>query len=108
MMGKREPPELRRQHGLEKQVAVELPGLIKLDQDEQDELIVVRQPAEFNTQQAIWLIWPAIDHKEGESVEKVTLLIIDALVGEENLVITCKNKELLNQAKESPSARLRR
>ena len=66
-----------------------------------DNLFVVNQPAEFETQEAIWLIWPATDHKEGESVEKVTLSIIDALVLEENIVITCKNKELLNQAKET-------
>ena len=68
-----------------------------------DNLFVVNQPAEFETQEAIWLIWPATDHKEGESVEKVTLSIIDALVDEENIVITCKNKELLNQAKRNSS-----
>ena len=68
---------------------------------EKDNLFVVNQPAEFETQEAIWLIWPATDHKEGESVEKVTLSIIDALVDEENIVITCKTKELLNQAKET-------
>ena len=66
-----------------------------------NDLVVINQPAEFEAQEAIWLIWPATDHKEGESVEKVTLSIIDALVDEESIVITCKNKELLNQAKET-------
>ena len=67
----------------------------------QDDLIVVRQPAEFETQQAIWLIWPSTDHKEGESVEKVTLSIIEAIIPDEEVVITCKNKELHEQAKET-------
>lgn len=68
---------------------------------EKDGLYVVNQPAEFDTQEAIWLIWPSTDHKEGESVEKVTLSIIEAISGTENIVITCKNKELLNQANET-------
>jgi len=60
---------------------------------------VVNQPAEFESQDAIWLIWPSIDYKEGESVEQVTLEIIEALIGDMDLVITCKNKELLAHAK---------
>ena len=34
-------------------------------------LVVISQPAEFETQEAIWLIWPATNHKESESVEKL-------------------------------------
>jgi len=68
---------------------------------EKEGLYIVVQPAEFETQDAIWLIWPSTDHKEGESVEKVTLSIIEAIIGEENVVVTCKNKELLNQANET-------
>ncbi len=64
-------------------------------------LVVINQPAEFEAQEAIWLIWPGTDHKEGESVEKVTLSIIDAIADEEKVVITCKNKKLLNRAKET-------
>ncbi len=69
-------------------------------QKEKDNLLVVNQPGEFETQDAIWLIWPSTDYREGESVEKVTLSIIEALAGEENIVVTCKNKELLNHANE--------
>ena len=66
-----------------------------------DEIQVVRQPAEFEPQEAIWLIWPSTDYKEGESVENVTLSIIEAIVGTEKVVVSCKNKELLNHAKET-------
>ncbi|PKG43888.1 agmatine deiminase family protein [Psychroflexus sp. MES1-P1E] len=66
-----------------------------------DNLIVVNQPAEFEAQEAIWLIWPSTNHKEGESVEKVTLSIIEALIDDINIVVTCKDKELLKQAKQT-------
>ncbi len=65
-----------------------------------DTFYVLNQPAEFDTQEAIWLIWPSTDHKEGESVEKVTLSIIEALIGDIDIVVTCKDKELLNHANE--------
>lgn len=60
--------------------------------------MVVNQPAEFDIQDAVWLIWPSTNHKEGESVEKVILSIIEAINREENIVITCKDKELCNKA----------
>ena len=66
-----------------------------------DNLIVVNQPAEFEAQEAIWLIWPSTNHKEEESVEDVTLSIIEALIDDINIVVTCKDKELLNQAKQT-------
>lgn len=66
-----------------------------------NDIVVINQPAEFDTQEAIWLIWPATNHKESESVENVTLSIIDALISDIDVVVTCKNKELLNQAKET-------
>ncbi|MFT6866899.1 MAG: agmatine deiminase, partial [Cyclobacteriaceae bacterium] len=56
-------------------------------------LVVINQPAEFETQEAIWLIWPSTNHKESESVENVTLSIIEALIGDIDIVVTCKNKE---------------
>ena len=68
---------------------------------EKDDLLVVNQRAEFEAQEAIWLIWPSTDHKEGESVENVTLAIIEALIDDIVIVVTCKNKDLLNEAKES-------
>ncbi|MCM4152565.1 agmatine deiminase family protein [Arenibacter sp. N53] len=66
-----------------------------------DPLFVVNQPAEFESQEAIWLIWPSTDHKEGESVEQVTLAIIEALMGNLEIVITCKDRELLAHAQET-------
>lgn len=68
---------------------------------QKNDLVVVNQPAEFDAQEAIWLIWPATNHKESESVEEVILSIIDALIGDIDVVVTCKNKELLNEAKET-------
>ncbi|MEQ9580752.1 MAG: agmatine deiminase family protein, partial [Arenibacter sp.] len=62
---------------------------------------MVNQPAEFESQEAIWLIWPSTDHKEGESVEQVTLAIVEALIGNIDMVITCKDKELLARAKDT-------
>lgn len=66
-----------------------------------NDLVVVNQPAEFDAQEAIWLIWPATNHKESESVEKVTLSIIEALIDDIDIVVTCKNKVLLKQASET-------
>jgi agmatine deiminase len=66
-----------------------------------NDLVVVNQPAEFDTQEAIWLIWPATNHKVSESVENVTLSIIEALINDIDVVVTCKNKVLLEQAKET-------
>lgn len=64
-------------------------------------VIIVNQPAEFEGQEAIWLIWPSTNYKEGESVEKVMFEIIEALNEEEKIVVTCKDKELLNHAEEA-------
>ena len=66
-----------------------------------DNLLVINQPAEFETQEAIWLIWPETNHKESESVEEVTLSIVEALVDDIDIVVTCKNRELLNKASET-------
>ncbi|TXD53158.1 MULTISPECIES: agmatine/peptidylarginine deiminase [unclassified Polaribacter] len=65
------------------------------------DLVVINQPAEFEAQEAIWLIWPSTNHKESESVENVTLSIIEALINDTDIVVTCKNKELLNKASET-------
>ncbi|WP_299531246.1 agmatine/peptidylarginine deiminase [Ulvibacterium sp.] len=62
-------------------------------------LKVTRQMGEFETIDALWLIWPTTDHKEGESVEKVTLAIIDALISDLNLVISCSDDQILEKAK---------
>jgi len=66
-----------------------------------NELNVKRQAAEFETQEAIWLIWPSTDYKEGESVEEITLKIIDAISEDENVVVTCKDKEIVAYVNET-------
>lgn len=55
-------------------------------QKKNTDLVVTRQPAEFESQEAIWLIWPATNHKESESVEDVTLGIIEALIEDIDIV----------------------
>ena len=65
----------------------------------QDTLSVIRQPAELETLDAIWLIWPTTE--TGESVEKVTISNIEALIGEMKVVWTCGIGELIIQAKEA-------
>lgn len=62
-------------------------------------LKVTRQMGEFETIDALWLIWPTTDHKEGESVEKVTLAIIDALINDLKIVISCSDDGVLKEAK---------
>jgi agmatine deiminase len=62
-------------------------------------LRVTRQMGEFEKIDALWLIWPTTDHKEGESVEKVTLSIIDALISDLKIVISCADDTVLEEAK---------
>lgn len=69
--------------------------------EKKDKLFVVNQPAEFDTQQAIWLIWPTSNHKEGKSVEEVTISIIEAIIPDEKVMVTCKNKEVFGHAKKT-------
>ena len=64
------------------------------------QLTVMRQPAEFEAQEAIWLMWPPGDHKEGESVKAVTLGIIEALLKDQNVVVTCGSDVWCKDAKE--------
>lgn len=65
----------------------------------QEPLKATRQMGEFETIDALWLIWPTTDHKEGESVEKVTLAIIDALINDLKIVISCSDDGVLKEAK---------
>jgi agmatine deiminase len=44
-----------------------------------ESLVVVRQAAEFEDQQATWISWPQSDHKRGMSNERVVLDMITAL-----------------------------
>ena len=61
---------------------------------------VVRQAAEFEELEAVWLMWPPTDHKNGESVQRVTIEVIESLINDLNVVVTCANKELCDEAKE--------
>lgn len=69
-----------------------------------EELEVVRQPAEYDPQESVWLIWSPIDHKEGYSNEQVTLQIIDALIPHTKVIVTAANKVLYDKAKSAISA----
>lgn len=68
-------------------------------EQKQEQLTVTRQMAEFESIDALWLIWPTTNHKEGESVEKVTLSIIDALISDLKIIISCANEETRQKAK---------
>ena len=60
---------------------------------------VVRQAAEYDPQEAVWLIWSPIDHLDGFSNEQVTLDIIKQLVPNTNVKITAAKDELYERAK---------
>lgn len=60
---------------------------------------VTRQMGEFEKIDALWLIWPTTDHKVGESVEKVTLSIIESLISDLKIVVSCADDKVLQEAK---------
>ena len=64
-----------------------------------EEIAVLRQPAEYDTQEAVWLIWPPVDHLTGYYNEKVTLDIVDALVQKEKVIVSAANDSLLARAR---------
>ncbi len=66
-----------------------------------DSVYVVHQPAEYDPQEAIWLMWSPMDHVEGLSNEQVTLEIIDRLHPHTNIVVTCSSPDLLKRARSS-------
>jgi len=70
-----------------------------------DNILIVNQRAEFEAQEAIWLIWPSTNHKEEESVQAVTLAIIEALMNDISIVVTYKSEDLLNEAKQTVEER---
>ena len=76
----------------------------ELKQDKEDKLaepIVLRQPAEYDPQEAVWLIWSPIDHLADYSNEQVTLQIIDALIPHTKLIVTASDESLYQRAKSS-------
>jgi agmatine deiminase len=66
---------------------------------------VNRQKAEFETNDALWLIWPTTDHKAGESVETVTMAMVDAMVSDLKVVICCAHDTVLQMAQNALRAR---
>ncbi|NAS13881.1 agmatine deiminase family protein [Poritiphilus flavus] len=65
----------------------------------QQQVEVARQMGEFEKIDALWLIWPATDHKKGESVKEVSMRIIDELRSDLKIVISCADEEALVEAK---------
>ncbi len=61
--------------------------------------IVLRQPAEYEPQEAIWLIWSPFDHAKGFSNEQVTLAIMDAVLPHTRVKVAVANDTLLQRAK---------
>ncbi|OBX25250.1 agmatine deiminase [Gelidibacter algens] len=64
------------------------------------DVTVLRQPAEYEAQENIWLIWPPNDHLNGKSNEKVTLEIINALVNKEHIMVSVANDTLFRRAQD--------
>src|SRR5262245_14143243 len=60
---------------------------------------VERQPAEFEKQKALWLIWPLRDHLRGYSNEQVTLSIINAVLPHCNIRLSVASEELEAKAR---------
>lgn len=75
-------------------------------QEEEAVATVERQPAEYDPQNAVWLIWSPVDHKQGYSNEQVTLQIIEALVPHTKVVVTAANDTLYAKAKAAIPAKL--
>ena len=69
-------------------------------QGQKNSWTVKRQAAEFEELEAVWLIWPPTDHKKGGSVHDVTIAVIDTIISDVHVIVTCRNKELYNEAKE--------
>ncbi|MFV0237228.1 MAG: agmatine/peptidylarginine deiminase, partial [Flavobacteriales bacterium] len=63
-----------------------------------EEVTVVRQAAEFEPQEAVWIIWSPVDHKQELSNEKVTLKVIESLVSDTKVMVTAQNDSLYNRA----------
>jgi len=67
-------------------------------ENKQGKVKIARQMGEFEKIDALWLIWPTTDHKEGESVEEVTTGIIDALIPDLKIVVSCADDKTLKSA----------
>jgi len=77
------------------------------ESNETESWTVARQPAEFESQDAVWLIWPPTEHKNGESVREVTMSVIEALIPNMKIVVTCGNTQLCEEARSILSLRFK-
>lgn len=63
------------------------------------EIIVDRQPAEFETQEAIWINWPHVEHKDGYSNEEVMIEVVEAVTAAgQRVEISAFDEALMNRA----------
>ena len=59
----------------------------------------IRTPAEFESQEAVWMIWPPFDHLEGYSNKNVYLQLVDAILPYTRIKISAASSQLLDEAK---------
>lgn len=59
---------------------------------------VLRQPAEFEAQEATWLIWPSYDHTNTYSNHEVMLDLIQALLPDNQIILTASSDSVLQHA----------
>lgn len=79
--------------------AIYLQGCLPAEKSTPANWVEVRNyPAEFDPQEALWLIWPLSDHKQGYSNEEVTLKLIEAVVPHQKVVIACADSILYQKA----------
>jgi len=72
-----------------------------------DTLAIARQPAEFEEQEAVWVLYPPEDHLEGYSNEAVVLEIIEALLPDNNVRVAVNSEGLYERARRKlPAAAL--
>lgn len=71
------------------------------------EISVLRQPAEFESTDAVWIIWPPSDHTTNTSNSEVTLNILEALGSDLDIVVTCANEALYKEAQAQISLRFK-
>ena len=65
----------------------------------ESELSVARQPAEFEPLDAVWIIWPPVDHLAGYSNEQVVVEIVEAVAPHTPVKITAATAELAKKAR---------
>lgn len=66
-----------------------------------EDLLVDRQPAEFEDHETLWINWPPVEHKQGFSNELVMLEVINAVTSEDQTVsISAFDRELKERARQ--------